>query len=72
MIASTMRRFLPDDLITPLKVLGKYDWLRLYQFGAKPSPGTKFRVSLFTTSCASMHSQLAMASRFAFTSRNRP
>jgi hypothetical protein len=24
----TMRRFVPDELITPLKVLGKYDWLR--------------------------------------------
>ena len=27
MIATTMRRFLPDVLITLLKILGKYDWL---------------------------------------------
>ena len=28
MIGTTMRRFVPDELITPLKLLGKYDWLR--------------------------------------------
>jgi hypothetical protein len=28
MITTTMRRLVPEDLITPLKLLGKYDWLR--------------------------------------------
>jgi hypothetical protein len=28
MITTTMRRLVPDELITPLKILGKYDWLR--------------------------------------------
>ncbi len=27
MITTTMRRLIPDELITPLKLLGKYDWL---------------------------------------------
>ena len=28
MITSTMRRLVPEELITPLTLLGKYDWLR--------------------------------------------
>ena len=28
MITTTMRRLVPEEFISPLKMLGKYDWLR--------------------------------------------
>ena len=36
MITTTMRRFVPDELITPLKILGKYDWLRWTPIDTSP------------------------------------
>ena len=43
MITTTMRRLVPDQLITPLKLLGKYDWLRWTPVGTTP-PSTSLEV----------------------------
>ena len=48
MIATTMRRFLPDVLITLLKILGKYDWLSWtpvdHVYSAVVMPGSDYPV----------------------------
>jgi hypothetical protein len=43
MITTTMRRLVPDELITPLKILGKYDWLRWTPMDTSP-PSTSLEV----------------------------
>jgi len=43
MITTTMRRLVPDELITPLKLLGKYDWLRWTPIYTSP-PSTRMEV----------------------------
>ena len=43
MITTTMRRLVPDELITPLKILGKYDWLRWTPIDTSP-PTTSLEV----------------------------
>jgi hypothetical protein len=43
MITTTMRRLVPDELITPLKILGKYDWLRWTPMDTSP-PSTALEV----------------------------
>ena len=37
MITTTMRRLVPEELITPLKLLGKYDWLRWTPINTTPA-----------------------------------
>ena len=43
MITTTMRRLVPDELITPLKILGKYDWLRWTPIDTSP-PSTSLEL----------------------------
>jgi hypothetical protein len=43
MITTTMRRLVPDELISPLKILGKYDWLRWTPMDTSP-PSTSLEV----------------------------
>ena len=45
MITTTMRRLVPDTLITPLKMLGKYDWLRWTTSDTIP-PSNSFELRL--------------------------
>jgi hypothetical protein len=45
LITTTMRRLVPDDLITPLKLLGKYDWLRWTPMDTTP-PSTRIELRL--------------------------
>ena len=45
MITSTMCRLVPEDLITPLKLLGKYDWLRWTPIDSSP-PSNSFELRL--------------------------
>jgi hypothetical protein len=45
MITTTMRRLVPEEFISPLKTLGKYDWLRWTPLDTTP-PSTTIELRL--------------------------
>ena len=45
MITTTMRRLVPEEFISPLKTLGKHDWLRWKSLDTTP-PTTQFELRL--------------------------
>ena len=47
MITTTMRSIVPDELIAPLKILGKYDWVR-WTMTDKSPPTTSVEMRLPT------------------------
>src|SRR6478735_5445179 len=45
MITTTIRRLVPEEFISPLKALGKYDWLRWTPLDTTP-PSTQIELRL--------------------------
>ncbi len=57
MITTTMRRFVPDELITPLKLLGKYDWLRWTPIDSSP-PSSRLVLRIPSDPSLALHRRL--------------
>lgn len=55
MTTPTMRALLPKELITPLKLLGKYDWLTWWPSDTTP-PSTSYRTAIPDEPCLREHS----------------